>query len=50
VKSALGDDTKTLAAWKSAKRIGKGKVVPIESTIPASTTPPAPTTTEAKTA
>jgi hypothetical protein len=44
VKAALGDDPKTLAAWKSAKRIGKGKVVPIEATIPA------PTTTEAKAA
>jgi hypothetical protein len=50
VKSAVGDDPKILAAWKSAKRIGKGKVVPIEATIPASTTPPAPTTTEAKAA
>ena len=50
VKSAAGDDPKLLAAWKSAKRIGKGKVVPIEATIPASTTPPAPTTTEAKAA
>jgi hypothetical protein len=44
VKSAVGDDPKTLAAWKSAKRIGKGKVVPIEATIPA------PTMTEAKAA
>jgi hypothetical protein len=50
VKSALVDDAKTLAAWKSAKRIGKGKVVPIEATIPASTTLPAPTTPEAKAA
>ena len=50
VKSALADDPKTLAAWKSAKRIGRGKVVPIEATIPASTTPPAPTPTEAKAA
>ena len=44
VKSALVDDPKTLAGWKSAKRIGKGKVVPIEATIPA------PTTTEVKAA
>jgi hypothetical protein len=52
VKSALKDDPKALAEWKSAKRIGKGKVVPIEATIPASTTPPAPTptATEAKAA
>jgi hypothetical protein len=50
VKAALVDDPKTLAAWKSAKRIGRGKVVPIEATIPASATPPAPTTTEAKAA
>src|SRR5439155_10549233 len=35
VKSALVDDPKLLAAWHSAKRIGKGKVVPIEATIPA---------------
>ena len=39
VKSVLADDPKTLAGWKSAKRIGKGKVVPIEATIPPSTTP-----------
>ena len=38
VKSAAEDDPKTLAAWNSAKRIGKGKVVPIEATIPAPTT------------
>ena len=44
VKSALGDDPKTLAAWNSAKRIGRGKVVPIEATLPAQTT------TEAKAA
>jgi len=44
VKSALVDDPKTLAGWKSAKRIGKGKVVPIEATILA------PTTTESKAA
>jgi membrane carboxypeptidase/penicillin-binding protein len=50
VKSALVDDPKTLAAWKSVKRIGKGKVVPIEATLLASTTPPAPTTTEVKAA
>src|SRR5436305_12132277 len=35
VKSAAADDPKILAAWQSAKRIGKGKVVPIEATIPA---------------
>ena len=50
VKSAAADDPKTLAAWKSAKRIGKGKVVPIEATIPPSTTSPTPTPTEAKAA
>jgi hypothetical protein len=33
VKSALVDDPKALAAWQSAKRIGRGKVVPIEATI-----------------
>jgi hypothetical protein len=44
VKNALVDDPKALAAWKSAKRIGKGKVVPIEATLPA------PTTTEVKAA
>jgi hypothetical protein len=37
VQSALVDDPKTLAGWKSAKRIGKGRVVPIEATLPAST-------------
>ena len=36
VKTAFVDDPKALAEWKSAKRIGKGKVVPIEATIPAS--------------
>jgi hypothetical protein len=50
VKSAAADDPKILAAWNSAKRIGKGKVVPIEATLPASTTPPAPTPTEVKAA
>ena len=50
VKSALADDPKILAAWKSAKRIGKGKVVPIEATIAAPTTSPTPATTEAKAA
>jgi hypothetical protein len=54
VKRALVDDPKALAAWKSAKRIGKGKVVPIEATIPAPATAPATapvsTTTEAKAA
>jgi hypothetical protein len=48
VKSALEDDPKALAGWKSVKRIGRGKVVPIEATIPASTTSPAPTTAEVK--
>ena len=37
VQSALADDPKALAAWKSAKRIGKGSVVSIEATRPAST-------------
>ncbi|MFL5616316.1 MAG: hypothetical protein ACJ796_21800 [Gemmatimonadaceae bacterium] len=50
VKSALEGDPKALAGWKSVKRIGRGKVVPIEATIPASTTPPAPTTAEVKAA
>ena len=50
VKTALVDDPKALAMWKSAKRIGKGKVVPIEATIPALTTAPAPATTEVKAA
>jgi len=50
VKSAAADDPKILAAWNSAKRIGKGKVVPIEATLPPSTTPPAPATTEVKAA
>jgi hypothetical protein len=48
VKSALEDNPKALAAWKSVKRIGRGKVVPIEATIPASTTSPVPTTAEVK--
>lgn len=50
VKSALVDDPKTLAGWQSAKRIGRGKVVPIEASIPAPTTVPTPTTTEVKAA
>jgi hypothetical protein len=50
VKSAAANDPKILAAWSSAKRIGKGKVVPIEATLPASTTPPAPTPAEVKAA
>jgi len=50
IKRALVDDPKALAAWKSAKRIGKGKVVPIEATIPVATTSPTPATTEVKTA
>jgi hypothetical protein len=50
VKRALVEDRDALAAWKSAKRIGKGKVVPIEATIPTSATPPTPATTEVKAA
>jgi len=50
VQSALADDPKTLAGWKSAKRIGRGKVVPIEATILAPTAIPAPTATEVKAA
>ena len=50
VKSAAADDPKLLAAWKSAKRIGKGKVVPIEATILPSTISPTPTPTEVKAA
>lgn len=50
VRSALADDPKTLAAWKSAKRIGKGKVMPIEATIRPSPPPPVLTTSEAKAA
>ena len=50
VKAAAGDDPKILAAWKSAKRIGRGKVVPIEATLPAPVTPPTPATTEVKAA
>jgi hypothetical protein len=50
VKAALGDDPKTLAAWNSAKRIGKGKVVPIEAVIPPFATAPTPSTTEVKAA
>jgi hypothetical protein len=42
VKLALVDDPNALAAWKSAKRIGRGKVVPIEATIPTPATSPAP--------
>jgi hypothetical protein len=50
VQSALVDDPKALAGWNSVKRIGKGKVVPIEATLLASTTLPAPTTPDAKAA
>ena len=50
VKSAAANDPKILGAWKSAKRIGQGKVVPIEATIPPSTTTTAPTTSEVKAA
>jgi hypothetical protein len=39
VKSILKDDPKLLAAWKSAKRIGRGKVVPIEATMLAPVAP-----------
>jgi len=38
VQSVLVDDPKTLAMWKSAKRIGRGKAVPIEASVPAPTT------------
>ena len=47
VKSAAAGDAKILAAWNSAKRIGKGKVVPIEATLPPSTISPTPTSTPA---
>jgi hypothetical protein len=50
VKSAAADDPRILAAWNSAKRIGKGKVVPIEATLPPSTISPTPTPTEVKAA
>jgi hypothetical protein len=50
VKSAAAGNARILAAWNSAKRIGKGKVVPIEATLPPSTTSPAPTPAEAKAA
>jgi len=52
VKSAAAGDARILAAWNSAKRIGKGKVVPIEATLPPSTTSPTPvaTPTEVKVA
>jgi hypothetical protein len=50
VKTAFANDPKALAEWKAAKRIGKGKVVPIEATIPAPTTPPAPAPAEVKAA
>jgi hypothetical protein len=50
VKSAAANDPNVLAAWKSVKRIGKGKVVPIEATILAPATAPASTTIEAKAA
>ena len=40
VKSVLADDPKALAAWQSAKRIGKARVVtPREVTLPAPATP-----------
>jgi hypothetical protein len=38
VQVALAHDPKGLAAWRSAKRIGKGKVVSIEATTPTDTT------------
>jgi hypothetical protein len=44
VKSALEDDPKALAAWKSATRIGKGRTTPSEAT------PPTPSTPEVKVA
>jgi hypothetical protein len=41
VQSALVDDPKRLAAWKSSKRIGKGKVIsPAEATLPVTTSTP----------
>ena len=46
VERALEGDPKTLGAWNSAKRIGKGRVVRIEATLPATTS----TTTDAKAA
>jgi len=39
VQSVLVDDPTTLAAWKSAKRIGRGRVVHIEATVPTTTAP-----------
>ena len=50
IKRALVDDPTALAAWQSAKRIGRGKVVPIEATVPPQTTPPAPAPAEVKAA
>jgi hypothetical protein len=35
VRSALVDDPKALAGWNSAKRIGRGKVVPVQTRPPA---------------
>jgi hypothetical protein len=46
VKSVLVDDPKALAGWNSAKRIGKGRVTPLEMTTPAN----APQATEVKAA
>lgn len=39
VKNAFADDPKALAAWKSAKRIGKGRLTLGEVTLPAPATP-----------
>jgi len=50
VQSALEDDPKALAAWKSAKRIGRGKGVPIEAIVQPPTTLPTLAETEAKAA
>ena len=41
VRSALVDDPKALAGWSSVKRIGKGKVTPVEVTTPPETGQPA---------
>jgi hypothetical protein len=39
VKNTFADDPKALAAWKSAKRIGKGRLTLGEVTLPAPATP-----------
>lgn len=40
VKSALVDDPKALAGWKSAKRIGRGRTAAIEAVSPAAQAQP----------